>query len=130
MSEQPKNTGDLREEFRNLGESLKNLFSSAWESEERKKLQHEIHEGMKELGNILDGLAEDVRTSEVGETIRKEASEFGERVRSGEIEENARQGILDAMQALNAELQNAADKFSGTVEGQAEDAPADSTEGE
>ena len=71
---------------------------------------------MEELGLVLEGFAEDVRTSEVGETIRKEANEFGERVRSGEIEQKTRQGILDALQALNSELQRAADKFSGTVD--------------
>jgi hypothetical protein len=130
MSEQQKPENDLRDEFRSLGENLKQFFNSAWESEERKKLQQDIKDGMKELGVALDSLAEDVRTSEVGETIRREASEFGERVRSGEVEQKARQGILDALQALNAELQKAADKFSGTVEVQAEDVAEDPAETE
>jgi hypothetical protein len=121
MSEQqPKN--DLRDEFRNLGENLKQLFDSAWESEGRQKLQQDLRDGLKEIGVAIEGLAEDVRTSDIGENIRKEANEFGERVRSGEVEEKAREGILNALQALNTELQKATDKFSGTVEGQAEDA--------
>ena len=36
MSEQQKPENDLRDEFRSLGESLKQVFNSAWESEERK----------------------------------------------------------------------------------------------
>jgi hypothetical protein len=121
MSEQqPKN--DLRDEFRNLGENFKQLFNSAWESEERQKLQQDLRDGLKEIGVAIEGLAEDVRTSDIGENIRKEANEFSERVRSGEVEEKAREGILSALQALNSELQKATDKFSGTVEGQAEDA--------
>jgi hypothetical protein len=85
---------------------------------------------MLELGDALEDLVEDVRGSEVGETIRKEADEFGERVRSGEFEHKARQGILDALQALNAELQKAVDKFSGTVEGQADETAGDAAEPE
>jgi hypothetical protein len=128
MSEKQIPENDLRDEFRNLGENLKQLFNSAWESEERQKLQQDIEDGMKELGSALDGLAEDVRTSEVGQTIRKEASEFGERVRSGEVEQKVRQEILDALQALNTELQKAADKFSRTVEVEADDVTEDATE--
>jgi hypothetical protein len=126
MSEQQKPENDLRDEFRALGENLKQLFGAAWESEERKKLQQDIKDGMKELGVVLEGFAEDVRSSEVGETIRKEANDFGERVRSGEVEQKAREGILDALQALNSELQKASDKFSATVEVQAEDTAEDS----
>jgi hypothetical protein len=128
MSEQNTPENNLRDEFRNLGENLTQFFNAAWESDERKKLQQDIRDGMKELGVVLEGFAEDVRTSEVSQNIRKEANEFSERVRSGEVEEKVRQGILDALQALNAELQKAADKFSGTVEVQAEDSPDDSSE--
>lgn len=129
MSEQKKPESDLRDEFRNLGENLKQLFNSAWESEERQKLQQDIKDGMKEIGEVLDDFAEDVRSSDVGESIRREANDFGERVRSGEVEEKVRQGISDALQALNSELQKATDKFSSTVEGQAEDVGGTSEEG-
>ncbi|MEN8241772.1 MAG: hypothetical protein ABFS17_07615 [Chloroflexota bacterium] len=122
MTEQQKPENDLRDEFRSLGENLKQVFNSAWESEERKSLQQDIKDGMKELGVVLDEFAEEIRTSDVGESLRKEANEFGERIRSGEVEQKARQGILDALQVLNTELQKAADKFSGTVEVSAEDA--------
>ena len=122
MTEQQKPENDLRDEFRSLGENLKEVFNSAWESEERIKLQQDIKDGMKELGVVLEGFAEEIRTSDVGETLRKEANQFSERIRSGDVEQKARQGILDALQTLNTELQNAADKFSGTVEVPVEEA--------
>jgi dynactin complex subunit len=131
MSEQQKPENDLRDEFRNLGENLKQVFNSAWESDERKKLQQDIKDGMKELGFVLEGFAEDVRSSDVGETIRREANEFGDFIRSGEVEEKTRQGIVNALQALNSELQKAADKFSGTVEVEVEsaaDSPAEDSD--
>lgn len=121
MSEQHQPETDLREEFRKLGESLKQFFNAAWESEERQRIQQEVKDGMQEIGRVLDDFAEEVRTSDVGETIRKEANEFGERVRSGEVEEKTRQAISDALQTLNDELQKASDRFSGTVDVETED---------
>jgi len=126
MNEEQSPKSDLRDEFRNLGENLKQLFSVAWESEERKRLEQDIRDGMKELGLALEGFAEDVRSSEVGENIRKEANEFGDRVRSGEVEQKVREGILDALQSLNAELQKAAERFSGMAEDQEEKDPEES----
>jgi hypothetical protein len=37
MSEEKQERGTLRDEFRNLGENLKEMVNSAWESEERSK---------------------------------------------------------------------------------------------
>ena len=117
MSEdQTTESGDLRDEFRTLGDNFKAMFTLAWESEERKYLQSELEDGMKELGNALNDLAEDFRTSNTGETIRKEVNEFSERVRSGEVEQKAREEILKALKALNVELEKAASKFSSTEE--------------
>ena len=73
MSETQRPENNLRDEFRILGENLKKFFNVAWESEERQKLQQDIKDGMKEMGFALEGLAEDVRSSEFGETVRREA---------------------------------------------------------
>lgn len=117
MSEEPINEGsDLRDEFKALGENFKAMFTSAWESEERKNLQSELEAGMKELGSALNDLAEEFRSSQAGETIRKEVNDFSERVRSGEVEQKAREEILKALKALNIELEKAADKFSSAEE--------------
>ena len=109
---QNKDSGDLRDEFKTLGDNFKAMFTSAWESEERKKLQGELEAGMKELGNALNDLAEEFRTSQAGETLRREVNGFSERVRSGEVETKAREEILKALRALNTELEKAAQKFN------------------
>lgn len=117
MSEEPINEGSyLRDEFKALGENFKAMFTSAWESDERKRLQTDLEAGMKELGNALNDLAEEFRTGQTGETIRKEVNDFGERVRSGEVEQKAREEILKALKALNMELEKATDKFSSSEE--------------
>ena len=126
MSEEQNNqSSSLRDEFQALGENLKSMFNAAWESEERKKFQSEIEAGMRELGTVMNDLADDIRNNQAGETIRREASDFHERVKSGEVEEKARQEIVKVLQGLNVEITKAVDKMSGTVEAAAEDAAED-----
>lgn len=116
MSEQNKDTGSLKEEFRNLGNNLKGMINAAWESEERKKFQAELEEGMRELGLVMDDLAEEFREGEVGKNLRREVDDFSERVRSGEVENKAREEILKALKVLNTELEKASEKFSSSEE--------------
>jgi hypothetical protein len=118
MSEGNKEYGNLREEFRNLGNNLKVMVNSAWESEERKRLQSELEEGMRELGNVLNELAADFQSGEVGQSLRREVDDLSERIRSGEVENKTRAEILKALKGLNAELEKASENFSTPGEGQ------------
>ena len=111
MNDNPQGKNDLKEEFRNLGNNLKEAINTAWESEGRKSLQQEIEAGVSELGSILNQLADDFNSSESGQKMRRDFEDFGERVRSGEVEENIRSGLLSALQQANTELKKAADNF-------------------
>lgn len=127
MSEEQTNqSSSLRDEFQALGENLKSMFNAAWESEERKKFQSEIEAGMRELGTVMNDLADDIRSSQAGETIRREANDFHERVKSGEVEEKAREEVIKVMKGLNEEIAKAVDKMAGTVEVESEEVPEDS----
>lgn len=122
MSEEKQEHGNLRDEFRTFGQNLKDMINSAWESEERKKLQAEVEAGMRELGNVFDDLATDFKSGEMGQSIRREVDQFSERVRSGEVESKARQEILKALKLMNNELEKASQKFSDTEKGHTSDA--------
>jgi hypothetical protein len=73
---------------------------------------------MHELGNVLNELAANFKSGEMGQTIRQEVDQFGERVRSGEVENKARQEILKALKVLNKELEKASEKFEDSETGQ------------
>ncbi|MBN2044792.1 MAG: hypothetical protein JW757_07220 [Anaerolineales bacterium] len=126
MSEETNHqNSSLRDEFQALGENLKAIFNAAWESEERKKFQTEIEAGMRELGAAMTDFADDIRNSQAGEKLRQEAVEFHERVKSGEVENKAREEIVKVLKGLNDEIAKAVDKMSGTVDVDSEDAPAE-----
>lgn len=104
MNEKSQAEGDLRGEFRNLGENLKRAFQTGWESEARKQLQRDLEAGLADLGEALNQAAAEVEKSEVGQKVRAGLEEVGEGLRSGELEAKVRAGLLSALQTANAEM--------------------------
>ena len=109
MSEQPKpqqgsTSGDLASEFQELGDNLKNIFVSAWESEQRKNIQQELEDGFSELGESLKQTAEEIHDSEAGQRVKAEAEDLRDRVRTGEVETKIREDILSVLHKVNSEL--------------------------
>ena len=104
-------TSDVTSEFRLLGQNLKEILQSAWESEERRKLQREIEAGLSELGRTLNQTVEEVRESPTGQRIKSEAEGLRGRIHSGELESQLREDLLSALRRVNAELEKAASKM-------------------
>lgn len=101
-------SGDLAEELRKLGNNLREILQSAWESEERRKLQQEIETGLTQLGSSLDRTVTEFRESPEGQRLKAEADDFRQRLHSGEVESKVREDILSILRKVNAELQKAA----------------------
>ena len=99
-------TDDIKNEFRHLGENLKQAANAAWTSEERQRLQMEIQDGISELGNALKDLGVQVQESDAAQKFKEDIEDLGEQVRSGEMKENARAGVISALQRVNSELEN------------------------
>jgi len=114
MNDEKIPEGDLKEEFQNLSQNLKTVINTAWESEERKKVQADIHDGLDELYNAINQMIDEFKVSETGKKVVKEVDDFSERLRSGEIRDQAVEGILSALKKMNAELEKAASKFTSS----------------
>jgi hypothetical protein len=82
-----------------------------WESEERKTLQTDIENGLTELGYALTSMVKDFSESDAGKQFKKDVKDFGEKVRTGEVEEKARSELLYVLKKVNAEINNAIDMF-------------------
>ena len=103
---------DLVSQFRELGENLKYMFQTAWESEEAQTLKEELKDGLTELGSAATQAAQDFKVSEAGQKLKAEAEDFKIRVESGEVEAKAREEISKALNLINTELQKAIESFS------------------
>jgi len=112
MSENTTPQPDLADQFRELGENLKTMFQSAWESDEAQKFKEELKSGLTELGNATTKAVEDFKVSEAGQRLKNDADDLKARVESGDFEAKARDEISKALHTFNTELQNAIDSFS------------------
>jgi hypothetical protein len=113
----------LNEEFGTLGKNLLNLLRVAWERPERQKLQMEIEGGLNEMAETFRKEAKNFSDSQVGQRIKSDLDDLGERVRSGEVETKVRSELLGALKVINTELEKAANNLSSTAAGKSDSAP-------
>jgi len=112
---------DLGDEFRNLGNNLKDIFKTAWESAERKKFQQEIEAGLNEIGKSLNQAVTEIKDSPAGQQFKEDARDLHERMRSGELESKARSELLSVLQQINTELQKVVSPKTGSSSGPKQD---------
>ncbi len=98
-------SGNISDQLNELGKNLRQVLQSAWQSEERKKLQNEIEEGLKEMSASLNQAAQDFSSTPAGKTISDDVKDFQERWRTGQVQSKARSEIMDALRKVNDELQ-------------------------
>jgi len=107
MNEQRPESGDLASELRALGENLSGLLHSAWDSEDRRRLQQEIEAGVRDLTDSLRSAANGFAESESGRQLQEDLRDLGERVRTGEVESRIRRDLTDVLRRINEELDRA-----------------------
>lgn len=105
MDEEKKAASDLTEEFRRLGKNLQGAIESAWESEERKNLTDEIHDGLVSATEAVEKAAKDIVEGPTATKMREDVDDFTERVRSGELTDQFRKDLVMALKKINEEIE-------------------------
>jgi predicted component of type VI protein secretion system len=103
---------DLTNELHQLGINLKSTLQSAWESEERKKVQEEIERGLADLGKLLQDASTEFEANRVGQEIKAGVADFRTRLQSGEVETRIREDLMQALKAVNAELDKLSEQWA------------------
>jgi hypothetical protein len=101
---------NISDQLNELGKNLRQVLHSAWESEERRKLQKEIEVGLANLGESLSEAAKDFSNSPTGQNIKEDMKDLQERWRTGEVHSKVQNDIMDALRKVNHELQKATQK--------------------
>lgn len=112
MNEPSHSSGELSDELRALGENLRTVFQAAWDSDDRRRLQKEIEDGMGELASSLSAAAKGFSQSETGKQMKEDMRELGERLQTGEVESKVRQDLTTILRKVNEELGRAASSWS------------------
>jgi hypothetical protein len=110
MTESHDPGDDVVGELKALGENLRLVLQTAWESDERKKLQGEVEAGLSDLVSALQTAGTDFSKTPAGQRLKAEAQLLQERVRDSHAEERVRGELLSALRKANAELKKAASK--------------------
>jgi hypothetical protein len=117
MSDRQVNESDLSAEFRALGKNLAGLVRSAWESPERRRFQQELETGIRELGITLKQEIDTFQESPTGQRLRTEMEDVQGRIRTGEVQSQARSELFSALKKVNEELEKAASHLGGQGRG-------------
>lgn len=101
---------EILDELREMGKNLRDALQTAWDSEERKKLQKEIEEGLSEVSSGVRQAFSDFTDTPTGQNIKADVADFQQRVHTGEVSTKVRSEILDALRIVNNELRKVSKK--------------------
>jgi len=101
MSEKPRGTQDLLEQFRELGAELERSIRRAWESNEGQEVREQIGNGLRELNHQLSRLAEDVQSSETYREMQKRVKDAIESPQVEEATQSIERELGEALSTLN-----------------------------
>ena len=80
------------------------------------EIRGEFKQGLHQLGDTLNQLANDFSESPTGKKLQEDAKDFGEKVRSGEVESKVREEMVKALNTINVELERVRENWSETSE--------------
>jgi hypothetical protein len=96
---------NISDQLNELGKNLRDALRTAWESDERRKLQQEIEQGLSNLGASLSQAADEFSTSQTGQRMKEDVKDMRERWRTGEARSKIHSDIVEALRKINTELQ-------------------------
>jgi signal recognition particle GTPase len=111
-NENKTSNDNIGDQLNELGKNLRDALQTAWESEERRKLQQEIEEGLASLGASLSQAAKDFSSSQTGQTLKEDVKDLHDRWRTGEVGSKVHSEVIDTLRKVNDELQKATRKPS------------------
>lgn len=107
-------TSSISAEFEALGKNIVTTLQAALNSEESKKLQREIENGMNEMSANFKKAMDDFSQSQTGQQLKSDLADLNQRITSGELQTKVRTEVLTALRTANVEIQKAAAKFSSS----------------
>ncbi|MFL7837659.1 MAG: hypothetical protein ACK2T4_01700 [Candidatus Promineifilaceae bacterium] len=102
---------DLVAEFQSLGRSFAEAFESAWNSEERKRVEDEVRAGVQTFADEVDKVIREAKKSPTGERVAKEAEEMASKVESSDFGRRALEGLAQGLSWMSIEMGRLSEQF-------------------
>lgn len=103
---------DVVAELKDLGRQFANTLRTAWDSQERLRIESDIREGVKSFADEVDKVIREVKDSQTASRVREEAEQVATKVESSEVGRKARVGLAQGLQWLSEELGKLANQFT------------------
>lgn len=105
-------TRDFGEELKNLGKQFADTVQSAWNSEERLRVESEIRSGVKSFVSEVDKAIHEAKESQTAAKVKEEATEIKTKIETGDLSKKTRDGLVQGLQWLSEELGKLAEQFA------------------
>jgi hypothetical protein len=102
---------DLVFEFQTLGRSFAEAFESAWNSEERKRVEDEVRAGVQTFADEVDKVIREAKNSPTGERVSKEADDMATKFETSEFGRRALEGLSQGLSWMSVEMGKLAEQF-------------------
>ena len=110
--EKEKQGPDLVGEFQTLGRSFAEAFETAWNSEERKRVEEEVRAGVQSFASEVDKVIREAKSSPTGERVMNEAGDMANKVESSDIGQRALEGLSQGLAWVSVEMGKLAEELT------------------
>lgn len=107
---------DLEEELRSLGKRFADVVQAAWTSEERRRVESELREGLRRFSEEVGRVYDRTRESPAGERVRSKLDEARNRAAESDAARRSRETLVQGLRRLSEELARLADRFTPAEE--------------
>ncbi|MFK7804891.1 MAG: hypothetical protein AB8G95_24885 [Anaerolineae bacterium] len=108
-----KSTGEkvnIEEELKNLGKQFADTIKTAWNSEEVKKVEAQVREGVKKFSEEVSNIFSDAKDSKAGQKVGDTVN----KVDSTEAAQSMKKGVAQGLRWLSQELGKLSDSMTVT----------------
>ncbi|MDJ0754103.1 MAG: hypothetical protein QNJ45_11330 [Ardenticatenaceae bacterium] len=99
---------DIADELRNLGRQFAETVQSAWNSDERQRLEKDFREGFKNFSEEVNKVFSEIKSSPAAQKVREEAG----KVDKTEVAQKTKSAVSSGLQWLSRELSELSEKLN------------------
>lgn len=110
-------TTEVVEELRNLGRQFGETMRTAWNSDERRKFEREIREGVQTFASEVDKAIKEVSSSDATQRVKSEAADIKDKAASGDLGQKTQSSLAKGLRWFSDELSKLADSFTMSEKG-------------
>jgi hypothetical protein len=104
-------TPTITDELSKMGKLLAQAIQSAWASEERRKLEAEIVDGLRKFGDEVSAAAKKASDSDTAKQIKTQAEKVATDVQQKDVAGDIRKGMISGLEVINQELGKLVDRL-------------------